>query len=96
MNIRAFIGDRLTTEFTNLCDKVYVNPDSISEQLINDLKDSNEALVDQTEVERIRLLFHQFQERQFIKSHLAVIFGKSLSLISRTINNPSVGKVNGG
>jgi hypothetical protein len=96
MNIRAFIGDRLSTEFRELCERVYVNPNLMSEQLINDIKVANEAIPVEAVAERIRVLFNQFQDRDFIKSHLAVLFEKSLSMISRIIRNPNVGRVQGG
>jgi hypothetical protein len=46
----------------------------------------------ETETERIRALYNQFRERDYIKSHLAALFMKDFSTLSRILHDPNAGR----
>ena len=92
MNIRAFVGGRITREFRELCARIKVNPDSIDELLFEDLKRANENFGPQTDAERVRALYEQFRERRRVKSHLAALFGIAFALVSRYLHDPNSGR----
>ncbi len=69
-----------------------MNPELMSENFIDEIKQANNALGDVAEADRIRVLCNQFRERDYTKSHLAVLFMKDFSLISRILRDPNAGR----
>ena len=69
-----------------------MNPDLMSEAFIDDIKLAHAAFGVETETERIRALYNQFRERDYIKSHLAALFMKDFSTLSRIIHDPNAGR----
>jgi hypothetical protein len=87
MDIRAYIGGKITRELSDICAKVDVNAHLLNEALIDELKARAASIENDNEYERIRLLYNEFEPRNHIKSHLAALFEKDLSLLCKIVSN---------
>jgi hypothetical protein len=91
LNIRAFVGGRMTAEMQEACLFSKVNSDIIDGDLFDHLRASAEALQPMDENGLIRRLSIDNQEKSCLKSHLAVLFRKKFSTLSKILSDPDHG-----
>lgn len=91
LNLRFFLGNKLTREALDACDRSGVNPRLVNEQLVSDLIEAGAPMQEVSLNTQIRSLFERFADRAFVKSHLALLFSKHFSQISRILLDPERG-----
>jgi hypothetical protein len=87
LNIRGFIGSRMTLELTKACNNVGINPELLDPALFEDIIASARTNVGITEYETIRAIFREKSDYSYVKSHLGVVFQKNLPLISKILSD---------
>lgn len=88
-NVPAFIGGRITQAYKRACDDVNVNYKLITEELIVKIQEISSGNMELSEYERIRIVYNRLADQPNIKSHLATVYRKKLSLLSKIIHQPN-------
>ena len=91
LNIRAFIGDRPSDALINACNDLNIKVESINSDLIEEIKELTSIDQDCTEYDLIRIIFDAIQPRRNLNNHLAILFGKSKSMITKILSDRSRG-----
>lgn len=91
MTARLTLGGRLTAECLRLCEAVGIGVYLMNATLLEAIQDELGTLQDQDMYNQVRTLYHKFEDAQFIKSHLAVVFQQSIAMISKITLQPLLG-----
>ncbi len=91
MEVRYFIGDRPSSQLIAQCAISNVNVALMDGALLEEIKTACLVHRGLPEYQLVKAVFNDLKERNYIKSHLAVFFKKTLSIISRVISGDIVG-----
>jgi hypothetical protein len=81
----------MTTEMLEACQYSCVSPGIISEGLLEELRIGVDALENIGDIGAIRHIYSKFKDANCIKSHLAVLFKKKFSTLSKILSDPEHG-----
>lgn len=94
-SVRGFIGGRITSALSNVCDEVGIRPEVIRENLFEAIQELAEEHVHLDDYEAIRLIYDELQNQTHVRSHLAAYFGVKMYGITRILADRGYGYRNG-
>jgi hypothetical protein len=91
LRTRVFLGGRVTAEAVEACVRVGIHEGILNESLVTDIQAAVPETSPLTPHEQVRVVYEALSTRPTIKSHLAVLFQFSLSMICKLIVDPLLG-----